>query len=114
MTEHLTDDQLIDYAIRALTDDQRAEMDRHLAACADCRAQLTEHEAVQRRIHNKIIARRTATTPPSRLSYAALATHAHSPERGTRMGRELNRIFSGALAVAALLALLVLLIGLFS
>jgi anti-sigma factor RsiW len=46
MTKHLTDDQLINYAIRTLTDDQRAEMDHHLTACADCRSRLTEHEAV--------------------------------------------------------------------
>jgi anti-sigma factor RsiW len=71
MTKHLTDNQLVEYVYRALTDDQRAEMDRHLVACADCRTWLAEHEGVQRRIHGKIIARRTAATPPSRLTYAA-------------------------------------------
>jgi sugar lactone lactonase YvrE len=113
MTEHLTDDQFIDYVIRTLTDDQRTEMDRHLAACATCRVQVAEHEAVQRRLHNKIIARRNAATPPSRLTYAVIATRISPPDRVARLGGELNRLASGALAIAALLALALLLIGVF-
>ncbi len=114
MTRHLTDDQLINYAIRTLTDDQRAEMDHHLTACADCRSRLAEHEAVQQRTHSKIIARRNAATPPPRMTYAAIATRVNPPDGGIRLGGKFNRIFSGVLAVAALLALIILLIGVFS
>ena len=114
MTEHLTDQQLAEYVYRALTDDQRAEMDRHLATCTACRARLAGHEAVQRRIHNNIVARRNAATPPTRLTYAAIATRVAPPNRMARLGGELQRLSFGTLAMAALLALLVLLIGLFS
>lgn len=114
MIEHLTDNQLVDYIYRALTDDQRTEMDHHLAACADCRARLAEHEAVQRRLHNRIVARRNEAAPPSHLTYAAIATRVSPPNRMARLGGELHRLSSGTLAVAALLALVILLIGLFS
>ncbi len=115
MTKHLTDDQLIAYAYRTLTDDLRAEMDRHLSACADCRAQLAEHEALQRRVHYRVIAHRNAATPPASLVYAAIATRVNQPERGIRLGSGLNnRFFAGALAAAALLVLIILLISMFS
>ena len=114
MTKHLIDDQLINYTVRALTDDQRAEMDRHLATCIDCRSRLAGHEGVQRRIHNKIATRRNAAPPPARLTYAAIATRVHSPKQDFRLGRGLNRFVSGTVAGAALLALVIILIGMFS
>jgi len=113
MTEHLTDQQLVAYVYRALTDDQRAELDHHLAACAGCRTQLAGHQAVQRRVHNHIVARRNEATPPAHMTYATIAQRVYPPYRAMRWGREFNRYFSGALAVAALLALLILLISMF-
>lgn len=114
MIEHLTDNQLAGYVYRALTDDQRAEMDRHLAACADCRTQLAEHETVQRRLHNTILARRNEATLSSRLVYASIAPRIKPPTRSIRfVGGGLNRYFSDAFAIIALLALISLLIGVF-
>jgi DNA-binding beta-propeller fold protein YncE len=114
MTDHLTDNQLVDYAYRALTDDQRAEMDRHLSACADCRTRLAEHEDIQRRIHYRVIAHRNHAVPASRLAYAAIAPRVKRPNRVARFGHRLTAFVSGSLAVAALLALVILLIGMFS
>ena len=114
MTRHLTDSELVDYIYRALTDDQRAEMDRHLAACADCRAQLAEHETVERRVRYSVLARRNGPVPAARLTYAAIAPRVKRPTQIARFGFWLNHFFSGALVAAALLALVILLIGLFN
>jgi DNA-binding beta-propeller fold protein YncE len=114
MTEHLTDNQLVNYVCHTLTDDQRAGMDHHLSACADCRARLAEHEDIQRRIHYRVIAHRNHAVPASRLAYAAIAPRVKRPNRVARFGHWLTAFVSGSLAVAALLALVILLIGMFS
>ncbi len=102
MTKHLTDNQLIDYVYHALTDDQRAEMDRHLSACIDCRTQLAEHEAVQRRIHYGVIAQRNQT-PASRLAYGAIAKRIHHPGRLARWRRPFKGLFFTAVRAAVVL-----------
>ncbi len=102
MTKHLTDNQLIDYVYHALTDDQRAEMDRHLSTCVDCRAQLAEHEAVQRRIHYSVIAQRNQT-PVSRLAYAAIARRVHRPSRLVRWWRRFEGLFFTTVRVSAVI-----------
>ena len=56
MFRHLSDDQLIDFAYRALTDDARATMNQHLVACQDCRARLAEQERLQDRVRDSILA----------------------------------------------------------
>ena len=48
MNNHLKDEQLINYAYHTLTDTQRETMDLHLTTCRDCRARLSEQEALQR------------------------------------------------------------------
>ncbi len=102
MTRHLTDSQLVNYVFRALTDDQRAEMDRHLSACVDCRAQLAEHEAVQRRIHYGVIAQRNQTPAP-RLAYTAIARRVHAPSRLGKWWRRFEGLFFTTLRVAVVL-----------
>ena len=113
MIEHLTDNQLVNYVYRGLTDDQRAGMDHHLSACADCRMRLAEHAGLQRRIHYRVITHRNHAVPASRLVYAAIAPRVKRPNRAARFGQGLNAFVSGSLAVAALLALALLLIGMF-
>jgi hypothetical protein len=83
-------------------------------ACADCRTRLAEHEGIQRRIHYRVIAHRNHAVPASRLAYAAIAPRVKRPDRVARFGHWLNDFVSGSLAVAALLALVILLIGMFS
>ncbi len=114
MTEHLTDNQLVNYVYQALTGAQRAEMDRHLSACADCRTRLADHAGLQRRIHYRVIAHRNHAVPASRLAYAAITPRVKRPDQAARFGQGFNAFVSGSLAVAALLTLVILLIGMFS
>jgi sugar lactone lactonase YvrE len=112
MTRHLTDEQLVNYIYRALADDDRAEMECHLAVCADCRAELSEHQSVERRVHYGILARRRDLA--AHLSYAAIAPRVKRPSRVARAREQLVRFSSGAAAVVALLALVILMMSMFS
>lgn len=114
MTEHLTERQQIDYVYRALTDDQRAEIERHLAGCAACRAQLAEQQSVERRLHYGISARRREAAAAAESSYAAIAPRVKQPSRAARTRARLTRVSSGALAVVALAIFVIALIGMFS
>jgi DNA-binding beta-propeller fold protein YncE len=111
MIMHLTEQQLIDYIYRALTDDQHAELDRHLASCPACRSQLAEHQSVERRVHYDIIARRRDMA--AHLSYAAIAPRVRRPSRVTRAKEQLLRFASSTVAVVALLALVILMFSMF-
>jgi sugar lactone lactonase YvrE len=113
MTRHLTEQEQIDYVYRALTDDQRAGIERHLADCAACRAQLTEHQIVERRVHYDIAARRRDTAAAVHPSYSAIAPRVKRPGRVARLDERLIRFYSSALAVMALLALVMVLVSMF-
>jgi DNA-binding beta-propeller fold protein YncE len=113
MTKHLTEQQQIDYIYRTLTDDQRAAIDHHLAGCPACRAQLAEEQALEHRIRYRIIAQRNEVAPQFQPAYAAIGSRVKRPSRAARVREQLIRFSSGVAAVAALLVLVILLIGAF-
>jgi DNA-binding beta-propeller fold protein YncE len=113
MIKHLTEQQLIDGIYRALTDDQRAKIDQHLAGCPACRAELAEHQAVERRIRYRIIAQRHEAASLPQPAYAVIAPRVKRPSRAVRVRERLMRFSSGALATAVLCALAILLISMF-
>lgn len=109
MITHLSDEQLIGYTHQTLADDQREAMDRHLAGCPDCRARLTEHEALQRRIHHTLLAELKAAHPSVRMRYAAIAPRL---QRSSQWARVWKRI-SGVVALTTFVVLMAVLVTLF-
>ena len=111
MSTHLSDDQLIDFAYRALTDDARAAMNKHLAACQICRARLANEERLQGRVRESILARRNEFTLASRGNYAAISARVKRPNPLMRWVRRILRPVKGAielgLAVAVVIAIFV-------
>ena len=75
MSQHLSDQNLIAYVTRTLTDVQRAEIDRHVTECERCRTQLEHHAALQRRIRNSVIAQRKSG-PSRHATFAQIAPQA--------------------------------------
>jgi sugar lactone lactonase YvrE len=113
MTEHLTERQQIDYVYRALTDDQRAEIERHLADCTACRARLAEQQSVERRVHYGISAKRREAAVATDSSYAAIAPRVKQPSQVARTRERLTRVSASALAAVALAVFVIALISLF-
>jgi outer membrane protein assembly factor BamB len=105
MNNHLSNDQLIGYIHQTLTDAEREEIDRHLGECAQCRGILSEHEAMQRRIHYGLMSDLRKAQPSAQMSFAAIAP-------GLKRGGGLSLLWtiveqplSGAVALAMLIAL---------
>jgi outer membrane protein assembly factor BamB len=109
MNTHITNDQLIQYACRTLTDTQRETMDIHLAACQMCRAELAQHETLQRRIRYAIIAQRKQASPSANMTFSGIAPQLKRSERMTRAWKQIGNFWQGA---AALVAMMVLAFGL--
>ncbi len=81
MNDHISDKQLSQYVVRSLTDSQRDTIDAHLNNCPKCRAKLSEHEALKRRVRYSILAKRKQFTPPSSMNYAAIAARVEKNRR---------------------------------
>jgi len=72
MNKHLGD-KLIDYAWDMLTPQERAEAESHLRACADCRAELGQHQALHSRVAATIPAMLPIVPPRVRDGWPAIA-----------------------------------------
>lgn len=73
MTRHLRGDDPLNYLYRMLTDPQREAMNLHLTRCPECRARLSAHEMLYRRIHARVVAVRLVHRPPPQMTFAAIA-----------------------------------------
>jgi hypothetical protein len=113
MSTHLSEKQLVGYVHRTLTDARREAMDQHLAACPRCRARLSDHEALQRRIHYSMLADLRAVRPSPRMTFAAIAPRLRRPKMFVPLWGQSQRLLSGAAALAALILQAVILIALF-
>jgi len=60
---HEGDERLEGYAVGALDADERAEVERHLAGCADCRARVGELEAAAHRLPQALAAASSLELP---------------------------------------------------
>ena len=84
------------YAVDALDDIERAAFERHLAECADCRA-----EVASLRETAALLAETTATEPPRRAARPGARRHHHRPAAAARDRRHR---WSGAAVPRLLLA----------
>ncbi len=73
MRNHVSEEQLIGYVQHTLTDAQRKVIDQHLTSCAECRARLDDHRALQRRIRQDLSADLHRLTPSSQMTFDAIA-----------------------------------------
>jgi predicted anti-sigma-YlaC factor YlaD len=102
MNNHLNDDELIAHIHRTLTDEQREWMDRHLADCPSCRAQLGEQEAFQNHVRYSLLADLKAVRPPEGMSFKTISPHL---ERRHSRARLWQPIFFGVNSLMALTGL---------
>lgn len=107
MFRHLSDDQLIDFAYRALTDDARATMNQHLVACQNCRARLAEQERLQDRVRDSIVAHRNEFMLASRGDYAAISARVKRPNPLMRRARRIMRPMKGTLEIGLAVAVVI-------
>ena len=106
MNEHLSQDQLIGYVCHTLADAQRERIDIHLEACHECRARLSGHEVLGRRIQYDVMDWRRGVSPSPQMTFAAVAPK-------LRRSRKVARVWAGSkqfVYSAAMLAVLVLLV----
>jgi hypothetical protein len=73
MMNHVSEEQLIGYVQRTMTDVQREVIDQHLTSCGPCRARLDEHQAFQRRIRQDLSADLRQMAPSSRMTFRPVA-----------------------------------------
>lgn len=105
MNRHLTEEQLVSYMQRTLTDTQRESLDRHLATCGDCRTRLTAHEAQERRLRYDLSAALREVAPSEKMSFATLRPRLAHVHRNARAQRSWDWLLYGATAAAALAGL---------
>ena len=87
MGRHLGD-KLIDYAWGTLAEQERAQADAHLAACAECRAELAAHQALVGQVATAIPAMLPAAPPPHvRAGWPAIAAKIPYLGASTRTAR---------------------------
>jgi len=111
MNSHLTDEELIGNIHRTLTDAQREAMDRHLTACPQCRARLSDHEAMQQRIRHSLLADMRDVQPSPAMSFAAITPRVKGDKY--RAFRQLSgQLFPITAASAALIGLAIALVDL--
>jgi hypothetical protein len=113
MNNHLNDEQLIGYVHYTLTDAERETMDEHMKVCVDCRARLAEYETLQRRIRYSLSADIKAVSPSPTMTFAAIAPRLQRHRWWDRFRLPAGELLPGATALAALLGLVVALVGLF-
>lgn len=104
MTNHLNEDQLINYLYHLLPDAEREVLDLHLSACPLCRTSLSEYETLQRRIHYSIAARRRVT-PSSRMRYVAIAPRLKHMRRFKMVFKQSRQFLYTTLTMVLLIAL---------
>ncbi len=72
MSKHLGD-TLIDYAWGMLTPQEQAKADAHLRECADCRAELAQHQSLTSKLARTVPAMLPGTPPRVRAGWAEVA-----------------------------------------
>jgi multiple sugar transport system substrate-binding protein len=107
MNNHLTQEQFIGYIHHTLTDAEREELDQHLASCAQCRALLTEHETVQRRIRYDLSSGLKKVHPSNKMSFSAISPRLRRRRGWSFLLAAIDQPLSSAVALG-MLALLVL------
>lgn len=106
---HLSEEQFIGYVYRTLTDTEREAFDAHLVECQHCRAHLTRHQAMQRRIHHHLQADVKSASPSSQMNFAAIAPRL---KRRRSMIPQGQSLLAGLSATAALAGLAIALVSL--
>jgi len=112
MKSHLNDEQLIGYSHATLTDAEREAMDSHLTDCPHCRARLSEHEGLQRRVRHNLLADLRTARPPAGMTFSAIAPRLKRSNSLAELWRRSGQLVPSAMALAALTGLVVALIGL--
>ena len=111
MNDHLSDDELIGNIHRTLTDAQRESMDMHLTACSQCRARLSNHEAMQQRIRHSLLADMRGVQPSTGMKFAAITSRVKGDKY--RAFRQLShQLIPITAASAALIGLVLALVDL--
>lgn len=100
MQKHAVEEDLIGYVHGTLTDAAREALDRHLAGCPACRAQLSDHQRAYRRLRETLRAEVAAAEAPQGMSYAAIAPQVHR-RAGNRLGTSVDRLAPALASFAA-------------
>jgi anti-sigma factor RsiW len=110
MSKHLSD-KLIDYAWGMLTPQDKTRADAHLRECADCRAELAQHQSITGKLAATVPALLTASrVPPGvRKGWAAIAEHVPQLRKSTPATRRhgLPGFVAVGLAMSAAVVILV-------
>jgi len=110
MNKHLGD-KLIDYAWGTLTLEERTEAEGHLRACADCRAELGQHQALHSRVAATIPVMLPVVPPRVRDGWPAIAARLPKLRKATAPTRHSSTGFIAvglAMSTAAVLIVAVM------
>ena len=103
MANHLSQEQLIGYLHQTLTDAERETIDRHLAECAACRAQLDAYTALQRHIRYGLAADLRQVRAATGKNFKAIAPHLKRARRLSMFTKRSNLILSSVVTVILLI-----------
>ena len=105
MTQHPSENQLINYILHTLTDAEREALDHHLTGCADCRTRLDDQETFQRRIFNGLSTDLRRVWPSTQMNFAAIAPRVQRKRRLMMFANKSNQLVYGVATMALLVAI---------
>jgi hypothetical protein len=108
MNDHLNDDELIAYIHRTLTDDQREGMERHMASCPTCRAQLGDQETLKTHIRYSLLGDLKAVRPSEGMRFRTISPHL---ERRRSIAMFLQPLFFSVNSLMAVTGLVIASLG---
>lgn len=100
MHNHLSDQELIGHIHHTLADAQREVMEQHLAACADCRARLSDYDTLRRNIRSSLQAELRSLRPSPQMTFAAIQPHLRRSWRFTMVVERSRQLVFSAVALA--------------
>ncbi len=111
---HLSDQELVGYIHHTLTDADREGLERHLAQCPDCRARLSDCEALRQNIQASLRTDLRSAQPSAQMTFAAIQPRLRHSGRFTMFLKRSRQLVFSAMALMAFAAFVIVIWTLFA
>ncbi|RLD09018.1 MAG: hypothetical protein DRI56_04840 [Chloroflexota bacterium] len=101
-TRHISEENLMRYICRTLSDAERESFDKHLSECPICRGRLNVHELRQRQIGDSLESAINEVSPSQKMNFAAIAPRLQQRSTQPQIWRRLSLATPIAMAVGGL------------
>ena len=101
--KHISEEQLMGYVYRTLSDAERESFDKHLSDCPTCRARLAAHELRQRQISDSLETALNRVSPSQKMNFAEIAPRLQRQRAQPQLWRHFSLAAPLAMAIGGVL-----------